>query len=262
MSEQAVYKEDILDSIGDDGRNVVRKYQDFFVGTTKLSTLFRYEIAHIFASPVPGVVGHTLRKWLMTSLLGHAGKEVELGCGVTFRHPEKISIGDRSVVEDSCLLDARGLEDALLKIGADVFIGRDTIISSKTPKGHITIGDHCTIGIGCIISSSGGIQIGDGVTISDSCFIGGSRYRRDRHDIPMYHQQMYTRGPIVIGKDCWIGPGARVLDGANIGDGSVVGAGTTVATEIPENTFVTSGQQLENLPREMKDAAKRNETKG
>ena len=47
------------------------------------------------------------------------------------RHPHKIRIGDNVVIDDNCLIDAKGESNAGIRIGSGVFIGRNTILSCK-----------------------------------------------------------------------------------------------------------------------------------
>ncbi|OQA93429.1 MAG: Streptogramin A acetyltransferase [Microgenomates group bacterium ADurb.Bin219] len=44
---------------------------------------------------------------------------------------------------------------------------------------------------------------------------------------------LFTKGPIEIGNDVWIGEGAYILSGVTIGDGAVIGAGAVVTKDIP-----------------------------
>jgi len=254
MSDEAVQKDDVLDEVGGN-RSVFRRYQNFFVGDRSLGALVRYELAHILAAHTPGAPGYVLRKLLMVPLLGSAGEGVQIGKGVTFRHPGKISVGGQTAIDDLCILDARGVESGEFHIGAEVLVARGTAMTAKTDHGEIEIGDHSTIGKNCILSSSGGIRIGKWVGIGGDCYLGGGRYSTNRTDVPMMEQDVYTEGPVVIGDDCWIGSGARILDGVQIGRGSVIGAGAVVREDVPEHTVVAPHQRQARLPRAAKETA-------
>jgi len=146
------------------------------------------------------------------------------------------------------------VEAGEFRIGAEVLIARGTAITAKTDRGTIEIGDHSTIGKNCILSSSGGLRTGKWVGIGGNCYLGGGRYSTDRTDVPMMEQDLYTKGPVVIGDDCWIGAGARVLDGVTIGRGSIIGAGAIVREDVPEYTMVAPHQRLAQIPRAAKEA--------
>jgi acetyltransferase-like isoleucine patch superfamily enzyme len=253
MSNRTLKKDDVREEVGGD-RSAFREYQDFFVGNRKLGTLVRYEMAQLLATHIPGAPGYVLRKLLMIPLLGSAGDAVQIGRGVTFRHPGKMSIGNQTAIDDACALDARGVEEGEFRIGDDVLIARGTAITSKTDHGVIEIGDHSTIGKNCILGSSGGIRIGKWVGVGGDCYLGGGRYGTERTDVPMMKQELYTEGPVVIGDDCWIGAGARVLDGVTIGRGSIIGAGAIVREDVPEYTMVAPHQRLAQIPRAAKEA--------
>jgi acetyltransferase-like isoleucine patch superfamily enzyme len=253
MSNRLLQKDDVREEVGGD-RGVFQEYQDFFVGTRSLRSLIRYEMAHLLAAHVPGSPGYVLRKLLMVPLLESAGEGVKIGKGVTFRHPGKISVGNQTAIDDQCMLDARGVEAGEFRIGAEVLIARGTAITAKTDRGTIEIGDHSTIGKNCILSSSGGLRTGKWVGIGGNCYLGGGRYSTDRTDVPMMEQDLYTKGPVVIGDDCWIGAGARVLDGVTIGRGSIIGAGAIVREDVPEYTMVAPHQRLAQIPRAAKEA--------
>jgi acetyltransferase-like isoleucine patch superfamily enzyme len=253
MSDRTLKKDDVREEVGGD-RSAFREYQDFFVGNRKLGTLVRYEMAQLLATHIPGAPGYVLRKLLMIPLLGSAGDAVQIGRGVTFRHPGKMSIGNQTAIDDACALDARGVEEGEFRIGDDVLIARGTAITSKTDHGVIEIGDHSTIGKNCILGSSGGIRIGKWVGVGGDCYLGGGRYGTERTDVPMMKQELYTEGPVVIGDDCWIGAGARVLDGVTIGRGSIIGAGAIVREDVPKYTMVAPHQRLAQIPRAAKEA--------
>ena len=46
-------------------------------------------------------------------------------------------------------------------------------------------------------------------------------------------QDAYSKGPIKIGANTWIGPGVIILDGVNIGEGAVIGAASMVNKDLP-----------------------------
>lgn len=261
MSDRSVRKDDVRKEVGGD-QGHLRRYQDFFVGERGLGALVKYELAHILAAHTPGAPGYVLRKLMMIPLLGSAGNGIQIGKGVTFRHPGKISIGDQTAIDDLCVLDARGVGSEEFHIGAEVLVARGTAMTAKTDHGEIEIGDHSTIGKNCILSSSGGIRIGKWVGIGGDCYLGGGRYRTNRTDVPMMEQNVYTEGPVVIGDDCWIGAGARILDGVQVGRGSVIGAGAVVREDVPEHTVVAPHQRQAQLPRAAKDTVEPRKANG
>jgi acetyltransferase-like isoleucine patch superfamily enzyme len=49
----------------------------------------------------------------------------------------------------------------------------------------------------------------------------------------------YSKGPVVIGNDVWIGFRAIILSGVRIGDGAVIGAGAVVTHDVPPYAIAT-----------------------
>lgn len=50
--------------------------------------------------------------------------------------------------------------------------------------------------------------------------------------------ESYSKGPILIGDDVWIGHGALILSGVEIGQGAVVAAGSVVTKDVPPYAVV------------------------
>lgn len=85
------------------------------------------------------------------------------------------------------------------------------------------------------------IKIGDNTTISFDCVFvnhdGGTRVLRN---IDKYNSQTVIYGPIIIGKNCFIGCRSTILPNVNIGDNVIIGANSLVNRDIPSNC-VASG---------------------
>ena len=128
------------------------KYQDLILGQRGFLPLLRYEFIIGLSSRVPGAFGLWLRKKLYPLLLGGVGKNVVFGIDVILRHPKKIFIGDNVVIDDYCVLDAKGTGNKGIVIGNGVFLGRNTILNCK--NGDIVIEDHANIGFNCMVFSA------------------------------------------------------------------------------------------------------------
>lgn len=233
---RVLHKEPVISGLSRRDQSAMAKYQDFFVGRRGLWALLKFELVQSLAASRTGAGGYLLRKALFPRIFGSVGRGVQFGRNISVRHPGRIRIGDRSAVDDECLLDARGGGDEGIRIGPDVLIARATIVQCKS--GAIGIGEGCSIGSQCLLSSAGGIRIGRHVLVAGKCYIGGGRYRVELTGTPMMQQDLYSQGPVVIGDDVWLGAGVTVLDGVKIGSGSVIGAGATVRKDVPENTIV------------------------
>lgn len=208
------------------------RYREKVLGDDRLLPFLEYELATFLFGNLSGGLGYLLRKWSYRHLFKNLGRGIIFGKGIVLRHPRRISIGDRVVIDDYALLDASGAGGKGITLEDNVIISRNCVIQGKT--GPVVIGKKTDIGCNTILSSATGIFIGHSVLIAGNCYIGGGRYISDRLDIPMMEQGLYSRGPVVIGDDVWLGAGVIVLDGVRIGKGCIVGAGAVVAKDLPD----------------------------
>lgn len=164
-----------------------------------------------------------------------------------------VFVGKRTIIRHARHIQAeRGLA-----IGDGVYI-------NALSKDGIQLGDNVTIGAGSIIECTGVIrELGDGirigshvgfaqnafiavrgpVEIGDDCIFGPNvAIHSENHvfadfDVPI-RLQGTTREGVRIGRDCWVGEGAVILDGVTIGDGCVIAAGAVVNKNIPAFSIV------------------------
>ncbi|OGV65342.1 MAG: hypothetical protein A2283_05690 [Lentisphaerae bacterium RIFOXYA12_FULL_48_11] len=196
--------------------------------------LLKYEFIITFFSAVPGALGLVLRRLTYPWLLGRVGRNVVFGVNTILRHPHKISMGDNVVVDDNCLLDAKGDSNHGITIGSGVFIGRNSILHCK--NGDIVLGDHVNIGFNCDITSSNYVEIGEKVLVAAYSYIVGGGHDFSLSDVAIIDQKRVAKG-IKIEANAWIGAGVTVLDGVTIGTGTVVGAGAVVTSDLPSNSI-------------------------
>lgn len=220
----------------------VGKYAHFFIGDfggkPGLWQVLKYDLVMALGRNRTGAAGYLIRKKLYAKLLGRAGADVKWGLDVSMRHAGKMTLGDRTAIDDHTVLCARGAEDAAgaFSIGSDVLIGRVCVVQAKL--GTLRIGDHCVLGTHSQIVSTGGFVMGDHVMTGPQCYFGGSRHGVARNGVPMIDQPTTTRGPVIVGDDVWLGAGVRVMDGVTIGTGAVVGSGAVVTKDVPEYAIV------------------------
>ena len=96
------------DQLFDEGRGAAAKYSALIVGKPGLGPLLLHEFVVLVSQGVPGALGLALRRLLYPMLLGRCGRNVVFGQNVVLRHPHKIQIGDNVVIDDQCLIDAKG----------------------------------------------------------------------------------------------------------------------------------------------------------
>ena len=206
------------------------KYSALVVGRPGLAALLKHEVVTLVSQSTPGALGLALRKTLYPSLLGSCGRNVVFGQNVVLRHPRKIRIGDDVVIDDNCLIDAKGDANRGIDIGSGVFIGRNTILSSK--NGDIEIGDRVNIGFNCEIFSASSVRIGADTLMAAYCYLIGGDHDFSDASQPVLLQVRRSSG-VSVGAGAWLGAGAKILDGVSIGDRAIVGAGAVVRESIP-----------------------------
>ena len=206
------------------------KYAQLVVGRPGWAALLKHELVTLASQSVPGALGLALRQLLYPSLLGSCGRGVVFGQNVVVRHPGKIRIGNDVVIDDNCLLDAKGTSNAGITIGNGVFIGRNTILSCK--NGSIQLEDGANVGFNCELFSASQVRVGRDTLIAAYCYVIGGDHDFSDPSAPVVDQVRRSAG-VSIGAGAWLGAGATILDGVTIGDRAVIGAGAVVRESIP-----------------------------
>jgi acetyltransferase-like isoleucine patch superfamily enzyme len=219
------------DQLFAEGGGAVGKYQSLIVGRPGLLALLKYEAVLLLTQWVPGALGLALRKICYPWLLGACGRNVVFGQNVVLRHPHKIHIGDNVVIDDNCLLDAKGTTNRGIRIGSRVFVGRNSILSCK--NGDITMADGANVGFNCEVFSAGQVRIGADTLLAAYVYVIGGDHDFSDKSVAVNAQARVAAG-VSIGSGVWVGAGAKVLDGVTIGDRAVIGAGAVVRSAVPE----------------------------
>jgi acetyltransferase-like isoleucine patch superfamily enzyme len=207
-----------------------QKYASLIVGRPGWGALAHYELVVLLAQSVPGALGLALRQWLYPTLLGACGRGVVFGQNVVLRHPHKIRLGDNVVIDDHCLLDAKGEDNHGITIGSDVFIGRNSILSCK--NGDIEIAGGANIGFNCEVFSASRVTIGPRALVAAYTYLIGGDHDFSDPTRAVLEQGRVSRG-IDVGAGVWLGAGVKIMDGVTLGDGAIVGAGAVVRESVP-----------------------------
>lgn len=160
------------------------------------------------------------------------GKRVKLKCR------KKIVFHGTALIEDNVKIDA--LSKNGIEIGENFSIGRNSIIECtgviRDLGEKLKIGNNVGIAANAFISMRGAIEIGDDTIFGPNVALHAENHNFSDKEKPIRLQGATKKG-IKIGKNCWIGSGAIILDGVTIGDGCVIGAGAIVNKDIPENSI-------------------------
>lgn len=99
---------------------------------------------------------------------------------------------------------------------------------------NVSLGDYSHIG--CLNK----IVIGDNTLIGARCLIEDHNhgdFRKGVDDEIKSEKVLYSKGPIIIGKNVWIGENVCILANVHIGDNAVIGAGSVVTHNIEANSI-------------------------
>lgn len=121
-----------------------------------------------------------------------------------------------------------------VKDGGSIVIGKEceflrgAII--ETYGGNIQIGSHVSVNYYSILYGHGGLTIGDDVRIAAHVVIIPANHGIAEQEL--VRRQPLTKHGVTIGRDVWIGTGARILDGVTMPDGCVIAAGAVVTPSL------------------------------
>lgn len=132
-------------------------------------------------------------------------------------------------------------------LGSNLYVGRDVVWEAyddflgQTFTPRVEIGDGSSFGDGGHITCINSITIGRGVRIGRKVFVtDNSHGTGERHelDTPPNLRPLYSKGPVVIEDNAWIGEMAAILPGVRIGRGATVAAGAVVTHDVPPYSLV------------------------
>lgn len=103
-----------------------------------------------------------------------------------------------------------------------------------TPQ--ILIGDNCSIGEDAHITAINSIVLGNNVLLGKKVLITDNSHGQSISEIldisPML-RELYSKGPVVIEDNVWIGEKASIMPGVHIGSGSIIAANSVVTKDVP-----------------------------
>lgn len=154
--------------------------------------------------------------------LQFAGTNVFIMPGVTIIGGKKILIGDKSHIGKGVILSAwedyKGkVFDPKINIGKNVSLGE---------YNHVTAIDRIAIG--------NGVLTGRWVTITDNSH---GNLIDDIYERPS-ERDLFSKGPVMIGDNVWIGDKATILPNVCIGEGAIIGANSVVTKDVPPYCIV------------------------
>ena len=101
---------------------------------------------------------------------------------------------------------------------------------------ELNMGDYVSFGYHCHIGCVNKIIIGNYVLLGSNILItdhNHGHFSEEEKDIPWVQRELYTKGPVIIEDNVWVGDNVVILSGVTIGRGSVIGANSVVTKSIP-----------------------------
>lgn len=162
---------------------------------------------------LPGPVGIIIRRYYYKLVLKKVGKNVTIDEGVYFQG-NNIEIDDWACIDKFCVIRCY----SRLRIGKRVHIGVSGIIHAGL-NSEIIIDDNTAIADRCSFYSLTNAY-------APNKRIGGPLCKSNEVES--------RSGPILIGKDCFLGTGCLVLPNVKIGFGSIISAQAIIKKNIDE----------------------------
>jgi acetyltransferase-like isoleucine patch superfamily enzyme len=188
-------------------------------------------LSGLFWSPKIKFLIYSLKREFITYLhkkeFQSFGKNSQIGLNTLILKPNYISIGNNSSLGNNITLtcyetfnslDAEEQYIPVIQIGNGVSIGEGS---------HIT----------CInkISIGNNVLTGKKILITDNAH-GAST--ENLLEIPPIKRPLYSKGPVIIEDNVWIGEKASIMPGVHIGYGAIIGANSVVTKDVPAYTVV------------------------
>jgi len=187
------------------------------------------------------------------------GKNVVIGDNVEIRCPEKIHIGDNSVLTKDIKINCTSFEAGeYFYMTERCEIGRGGCYG---PNSRVKIGKHVGIFEGTVINPSEEVEIGDDTGIGGDVMIW-------THGAWLDVLQGFPSdfGPVKIGSNVWLPARSVVLPNVTIGNDVVIGINSIINRSLPDGCFAAGSPCKvikENVyPKELSQGEKTNIVEG
>ena len=149
--------------------------------------------------------------------------------------------GNNSAIDASTVI----VGGNFINIGDNFSAGRNLYLQvwnsyRGKPIGYVPkliIGDNVSMMDDCQLSCVQSIKIEDGVLFGNNVFITDNFHGESTPQemlIPPLKRRLFSKGPVLIKKNVWLGRNVCVMPNVVIGEGAVIGANSVVTHNIPD----------------------------
>jgi len=110
-----------------------------------------------------------------------------------------------------------------------------------TFKPEIIIGNNVSLNTDVHIGCINKIVIGNNVLMASRIYISDHSHgliSSEELSVPPVLRKLYSKGPVIIEDNVWIGENVAILPGVRIGANSIIGANAVVTHDVPVNSVV------------------------
>lgn len=200
-----------------------------------MAHIFRY-ILYSFAHAVSYVlpyhfISRNLRRIVIVLYTGWVSKEFkQFGRNSSIRPTFTLLLGAKYIVVGNNCSIAKNIQ----------LTAWDSYMD-QTFKPEIFIGNNCLIGEDAHITAINSIHIGNNVLMGKKVLITDNSHGESTlqmMDISPVKRPLYSKGPVIIDDNVWIGEKASIMPGVHIGKGSIIAANAVVTNDVPPYSVV------------------------
>ncbi|MBO0357374.1 hypothetical protein J0X19_05410 [Hymenobacter sp. BT186] len=139
------------------------------------------------------------------------------------KNPKYISIGNGFAAMYNLRIEAWD-KYGEQKFFPEIYIGNNVVFNTD-------------VHIGCINK----IFIGDNVLLASRIYISDHSHGEVNSEalkVAPVHRKLYSKGPVIIENNVWIGENVSILPGVKIGSNAIIGANAVVTKDVPANSVV------------------------
>ena len=106
---------------------------------------------------------------------------------------------------------------------------------------EIIIGDNVCLNTDVHIACIYKVVIGNGVLMGSRIYISDHSHgeiNREALILPPLQRHLFSKGPVIIEDNVWIGEGVCIMPGVTIGRNSIIGANSVVTKSVPGNSVI------------------------